>query len=216
MNTISASAAATSHFVSIRDVAEALHMPIGTVGHYLSRNPRVTNKPGSKFALVKETAAKMGYMNREQRHQVKMAIKPAKKPYYRNTAFRSIQEQRDYMRYLRDKGYGNTDIARKCGVARITVYRNIGATPADLAKMNRVVAQTLRAQKNAARSAYVLNQPILEYNAKVEKHNKMKAELRLLQLELLEAKPAIEHAAAKFVAVPSTVNLATVRPTALM
>lgn len=205
----------TSH-VSVKDIANALQFPVGTVGRYLSSS-YTAKKPGSRAMLVKETAAKMGYMNRDQRKQQKAERKEQQKAenqYYRNTPFHSVQEAQDYMRHLRDIGFGNTEIARRAGVKTITVRRYIGSTPADLARHNRVMGQKIRAQKNAARKQFVLNKPIREYNAKVEKHNKMKAELNLLQMELLTEKPEIMKASQTKIDFPM-VDLHTVQPTAL-
>ena len=191
-----AAVAAMNRPVSVKDIANVLQFPVGTVGRYLSSSH--TAKPGSKAELVKETAAKMGYLNRN----------------YRNMPFHSMQEAQDYMRHLRDGGFGNTEIAQRAGVTVVTVRRYIGPTPADLAKHNRMMGQKIRAQKNAARKAYVRNKPILEYNARVEEHNKLKAQVARMEAELKPQMPAIEKAAQIQIAFPM-IDLKTVQPTAL-
>lgn len=202
-----AAVAAMNRPVSVKDIANVLQFPVGTVGRYLSSSH--TAKPGSKAELVKETAAKMGYLNRNQRKQQK-----AENRYYRNMPFHSMQEAQDYMRHLRDGGFGNTEIAQRAGVTVVTVRRYIGPTPADLAKHNRMMGQKIRAQKNAARKAYVRNKPILEYNARVEEHNKLKAQVARMEAELKPQMPAIEKAAQIQIAFPM-IDLKTVQPTAL-
>lgn len=128
--------------------------------------------------------------------------------------FRTREEEIARMQELRAQGYSNAEIAKAVGRAECTVRANIGLQDTELSIQNRAMAAHIRAQKNAARKAYVINKPIREYNARVEKHNKMKAELALLQVDLLSEKPAIEQAAKTKIDFP-LVNLATVQPTAL-
>ena len=118
------------------------------------------------------------------------------------------------MSYLRSQGYGNFEIARMAATTPKTVRSHIGNEPVELAKQNRAMAQHIRAQKNAARKQVVINKSIAQYNAKVEKHNKMKAELNLLQTELLTEKPKIMKAAQTEIKFPM-VDLKTLQPTAL-
>ena len=133
---------------------------------------------------------------------------------YCNGCFHSREDEVRHMKYLREQGYSNSEIAKAIGRSYQAVLMNIGKQDPELSKQNVAMAQHIRAQKNAARKQYVLNKPIREYNAKVEAHNKMKAELALLQVDLLSEKPIIEKAAQTKIEFPM-VNLATVQPTAL-
>ena len=133
---------------------------------------------------------------------------------YYNGNFKTKAEEVTRMKELRAMGYSNTEIAKAIGRCYDTVHRNIGKQDVELSTQNRVMAAHIRAQKNAARRQYVLNKPIREYNAKVEKHNKMKAELNLLQTELLTEKPEIMKAAQTEIKFPM-VDLKTLQPTAL-
>ena len=133
---------------------------------------------------------------------------------YCNGCFHSREDEVRHMKYLREQGYSNAEIAKMIGRTAQTVLANIGKQDPELSKQNVAMAQHIRAQKNAARKAYVINKPIREYNKRVEQHNKMKAELNLLQLDLLTQKPIIEQAAQTKIDFP-LVNLSTVQPTAL-
>ena len=106
------------------------------------------------------------------------------------------------------------EIARKIGRSLSMVGNYLGSQDPVLSTQNRVMAQHIRAQKNAARKQYVLNRPILEYNAKVEEHNKLKAKVVQMEAELLPQTPAIEKAAQIKIDFP-LVNLSTLKPTAL-
>ena len=134
--------------------------------------------------------------------------------YYWNGCFHSKKEEVRHMEELRAKGYSNAEIAKAIGRSKCTVIDNIGKQDPELSKQNRVMAAHIRAQKNAARKQYVLNRPILEYNAKVEEHNKLKAKVVQMEAELLPQAPAIEKAAQIKIDFP-LVNLSTLKPTAL-
>ena len=160
-------------------------------------------------------AEENGYENHtSEAFKARRAAEKAANTWYYDTAFHTRQDLIDYMRHLRSLGYGNTEIARKAGVARQTVQRNIGPEPSSLAKHTRAVAQKLRAQKNAARRSYLRNQPIAEYNMQVAKHNELKAKVAAMEAELTAQKPAIEKAAAEKVSFP-LLNLSQLSPTAL-
>lgn len=167
---------------------------------------------------IRKAAAMYGIKTRAQQikeREEEHARKATANPYYRDTPFRTVQEQIDYMLYLRKNGCGNTEIAKRTGVACMTVRRKIGPTPADLANHNRSTAQTLRAQKNAARKAYIRNAPIAEYNKKVEEHNKLKAQIVQMEAELRPQTPAIEKIAAQKIEAPA-MNLTMLSPTPIM
>lgn len=134
---------------------------------------------------------------------------------YFNGNFKTREEEIARMLELRGQGYSNKEIAQKIGRCPETVRYNIGKQDPELTYQNNVMAAKIRAQKNAARKQYVTNKPIREYNKRVEAHNKMKAELNRLQVELLTEKPAIEQAAKVKVDCPA-LDLHTVQPTALM
>lgn len=128
--------------------------------------------------------------------------------------FNTREEETARMKELREMGYSNKEIADKIGRSYAMVYNNLGKQDPILSKQNVAMSQHIRAQKNAARKQYVVNKPIREYNAKVEKHNQMKAELNKLQTELLTGKPEIMKAAQTKIDFPM-VDLKTVQPTAL-
>lgn len=133
---------------------------------------------------------------------------------YRNGNFKTREEEIARMNELRAMGYSNQEIAKAIGRSRTYVLNNIGIQDIELSKQNRAMAQHIIAQKNAARKQYVINKPIREYNKRVDEHNRMKAELAQLQLELLEQKPGIVQAAQTKISFP-LIDLHTVQPTAL-
>lgn len=128
--------------------------------------------------------------------------------------FKTREEEIARMQELRAQGYSNAEIAKAIGRCPDTVRENIGKQDIELSLQNRAMGAHIRAQKNAARKAYVVNKPIREYNKRVEQHNKMKAELALLQVDLLTQKPIIEQAAQTKIDFP-LIDLHTVQPTAL-
>lgn len=128
--------------------------------------------------------------------------------------FATKEEETSRMEELRAAGYSNHEIAVKIGRSHYCVLRRIGKQDIELSIQNRNMGQHIRAQKNAARKQYVLNKPIREYNAKVEAHNKMKAEIAKMEAELRPQTPAIEKAAQIKIDFP-LVDLRTVQPTAL-
>ena len=134
--------------------------------------------------------------------------------YWHNGNFKTHEEEIARMQELRNMGYSNEEIAKSIGRTRNTVRCNIGKQDPELSKQNRVMANHIRAQKNAARRLYVLNKPIREYNKRVEAHNKMKAEIAKMESELLPQLPTIEKAAQIKIDFP-LVNLSTLKPTAL-
>lgn len=194
--------------VTLKKIAESIGVSVPTVHRAIKK------QKGS----IWELAMKYGYENSHDpaviERKAKEKAERKAQEYYRNTPFHSIEEQKKYMLYLREKGYGNTAIAKMSGLARNTVRRNIGATPADLAKHNRQMGMYVFAQKNAARQQYVLNKPIREYNKRVEEHNKMKAQIAQMEAELKPQTPIIEQAAKQKITFPM-IDLSTVQPTAL-
>lgn len=152
---------------------------------------------------------------KQRENQKKWAVKNGlRTENWRGGNFKTREEEVARMKELRAMGYSNPEIAKMIGRDVHAVLRNIGKQDPELAKQNVAMAAHIRAQKNAARKQYMINKPIREYNAKVEQHNKMKAELNMLQLELLEQKPAIEQTAQTKIDFP-LVDLRTVQPTAL-
>lgn len=189
--------------ITQEDIAVAVGASRTTVA--LALNGRVSTELGRK---IRDYANSVGYKTPRKKDIEN------REDYWYGTSFKSRKELVAYCEYLRKEGYGNTEIAKKAGVTIVTVRRNIGAEPIALAKHNRVVGQKLRAQKNAARRSYLHNQPIAEYNAKVDEHNALKAKVAAMEAELAAQTPAIEQAAAKKVYVPN-LNLAQLSPTAL-
>ena len=213
-NPVAQVAAAMNRPVTKEDIAKVLNLPIGTVRAYLSKNPTASDKPGSKVALVRETAKNMGY-DPAAAHAYGTTYKDGRTTgtWYKGN-FKSRQEEIARMQELRAQGYSNAEIAKAIGRTAVCVWTNIGPQDPELSNQNRAMAQHIRAQKNAARKAYVINKPIREYNKRVEQHNKMKAELALLQVDLLTQKPIIEQAAQTKIDFP-LIDLHTVQPTAL-
>lgn len=193
-------------------IADALGTNLSNVNRAL--NGKLFNKELAK--KIVEYAAQNGYESKEERAKkaADEATKKAANKWYHGTAFRTKEELISYMQNLRDLGYGNMEIAKKSGVTPITVRRNIGIESAYLAKHNRVLGQKIRAQKNAARAAYLRNKPIAEYNAKVKEHNDLKAKVVKLEAELSQQQPAIEKLAAQKIPVPQ-IDLGSLQPTAL-
>lgn len=197
-------------------IADALGASLSNVNRALKG--KLFNKELAKKII--EYAAQNGYETKEDRAKkavekaAEKAAERAANRWWYGTAFRTQEELISYMRNLRDLGYGNMEIAKKSGVTPITVRRNIGAEPAYLAKHNRIVGMKIRAQKNAARAAYLRNKPIAEYNAKVEEHNDLKAKVVKLEAELSQQQPAIEKLAAQKIPVPQ-IDLGSLQPTAL-
>ena len=128
--------------------------------------------------------------------------------------FNTREEETARMKELREMGYSNKEIADKIGRSYAMVYNNLGKQDPILSKQNVAMSQHIRAQKNAARKQYVVNKPIREYNAKVEAHNKLKAEVARMEKELKPQTPAIEKAAQTKIDFP-LVDLHTLQPTAL-
>ena len=166
---------------------------------------------------IRKIAEMYGYKTVERRKTERANMEAEKKAsvYYRNTPFHNRAEQISYMMHLREQGYGNTEIAKRTGLTIKSVRMNIGAAPAELTKHNRATAQKIRAQKNAARKAYVRNAPIAEYNKKVEEHNALKAKVAQMEQELRPQTTAIEKLAAQKVETPA-MNLSMLSPTAIM
>lgn len=194
--------------VTAKDVAAKLGKSAYSVAWYLG-NEQSKDLQTPTAILVRKTAQEMGY---KPRNEWTYAERPAK--FYWNGNFHTKEEEVARMKELRAQGYSNAEIAKAIGRTRDTVWRSIGKQDPELAKQNVAMAAHIRAQKNAARKQYVLNKPIREYNKKVEAHNKMKAELNLLQMELLTEKPEIMKAAQTEIKFPM-VDLKTLQPTAL-
>ena len=196
---------------NMRDIAEACGVSVSYVSLILNGHKNCNTDLAKKVIAY---VSSIGYKTMAEKKQEKTEAEQNAQRYWFNTAFKTRADFVSYCKYLREEGYGNTEIAKRAGVTRQTVRRNIGAEPIALAKHNRVVGQKLRAQKNAARRSYLRNQPIAEYNAKVDEHNALKAKVAAMEAELAAQTPAIEQAAAKKVYVPN-LNLAQLSPTAL-
>lgn len=198
--------------VTLKAIAKVTGVSVSSV--YRAINGKCDNATSKD---IRKIAEMYGYKTVERRKTERAKMEAEKKAsvYYNNTPFHSKAEQISYMMYLRERGFGNTEIAKRTGLTRQTVRRNIGDTPAELAKNNRVTAQKLRAQKNAARKAYVRNAPIAEYNKKVEEHNALKAKVAQMEQELRPQTSAIEKLAAQKVETPA-MNLSMLSPTAIM
>ena len=194
--------------VTAKDVAEKLGKSAYSVAWYLG-NKQSKDLQTPTAILVRKTAQEMGYKPRKEWTH---AERPAK--FYWNGNFHTKEEEVARMKELRAQGYSNAEIAKAIGRTRDTVWRSIGKQDPELAKQNVAMASHIRAQKNAARKQFVINKSIAQYNAKVEKHNKMKAELNALQVELLTEKPEIMKAAQTEIKFPM-VDLKTLQPTAL-
>lgn len=193
-------------------MADALGTSMSTVSRAL--NGKLKNK--ELAAKILEYASRHGYENHtSSEYKAKKAAEKAANSWWCGTAFRTREEMIAYMKNLRDLGYGNTEIAKRAGVTPITVRRNIGLMPADLARHNRIVGQQLRVQKRVARAAYLRNKPIAEYNAKVDERNALKEKMAKLDAEIAEKQPAIEKLAAQKVPAPQ-LNLSSLSPTPLM
>lgn len=194
--------------VTMKNVAEKLSMPLSTVQNCMNTNPNVNKRYSpNTVSFVRDAAAKMGYVSRKE------AVEANVKTWY-GSNFKTKEDMIARMKELRGDGYSNAEIARKIGVSWSTVLRNIGKQDTELSRQNVVMARRIRAQKDAARKQYVLNKPIREYNAKVERHNKMKAELKQMEAELRPQTPMIQQAAQMKIDFP-LVDLKTVQPTAL-
>lgn len=210
MNT---SASSMNRPVTARDIAAALHLSLNTVTVYLSKKERNS----ATAQRVRDYAEKVGYDPKkalEYGRRYKNTEKPVIESYYYNGNFHTKEEEVARMKELREQGFSNAEIAKKLGRGIVTVWNAIGKQDKELTLQNIAMAAHIRAQKNAARKQYVVNKPIREYNAKVEQHNKMKAELNKLQTELLTEKSAIVQAAKTKIDFP-LVDLHTVQPTAL-
>ena len=206
--------AAMNRPVTMKDIAKALNLPIGTVHGYLAKNPTAPFRPGSKVALVRETAKKMGYNPAAARAYARKTKDGRTVKNWYGGNFKSRQEETARMNELRDLGYSNAEIAKAIGRGYLCVLRNIGKQDPELSNQNRAMAQHIRAQKNAARKQYVLNKPIREYNKRVEEHNKLKAQVAKMEAELKPQTPIVEKAAQTKIDFP-LVDLHTVQPTAL-
>lgn len=203
--------------VTQKSIASEFGVPIVTVNRAL--HGKIHTELAEK---IKRFAVENNYENpQDPEVKARHAEEKRAETYYCKTAFHDRGELQAYMRYLRKEGYGNTEIAKKAGITRNTVRRNIGPTPPELAKHNRVMGQKLRGLKNAARRQYLHNKPIAEYNARVEQVNKLRedaakalAAADALKAQLTVQTPAIEALAAKKLQTPS-LNLASLTPTAL-
>ena len=133
---------------------------------------------------------------------------------WHNGNFKTKEEEIARMKELRAMGYSNTEIAAAIGRSVETVRKDIGKQDRELWRQNVAMAQKYRAQKNAARKQYVVNKPIREYNRKVEAHNKLKAQVAQMELELKPQINAIEQAAQTKIEFPM-MQMETVKPVAL-
>lgn len=129
--------------------------------------------------------------------------------YWFNGNFHTKAEETKRMEELRKQGFSNAEIAKKIGRGRQTVYDRIGKQPKEMTMQNIAIGKKIQAQKNAARKQYVINQPIIEYNKKVEEMNKVKAELDALQKDISVKQKIAETNARKTVKAPSIVLTTT-------
>jgi len=193
-------------------IADAFGTSIASVNRALKG--KLNNK--ELAAKILEYALQHGYENHTSpEYKAKKAAEKAANTWWCSTAFRTREEMITYMTHLRDLGFGNMEIAKKAGVTPITVRRNIGATPAELAKHNRTVGAKLGVVKRMARAVYIRNKSIAEYNAKVDERNALKEKMEKLEAEIAQQQPAVEKLAAKKIPVPQ-LDLAALSPTALM
>lgn len=198
--------------VMVKDIAEKLGKSRGCVSFYLAKSNANMQTPTA--ILIRNTAKEMKYNPVEAKsYAVKTRDGRTTSSWYGGN-FKSRQEEIARMQELRGKGYSNAEIAKAIGRSYNAVRNNIGKQDPELTIQNRNMAQHIRAQKNAVRKMYVINKNIAQYNAKVEKHNKMKAELNLLQTQLLSEKPEIMKASQTQINVPQ-VDLKVLTPTAL-
>lgn len=230
-----AAIASVNRPVMYKDIAEKLGMPLTTVYRYMNHKYPYN---GKTVQLVRKTAEEMGYNKNEAtcscgktftRNYAQQFLCPAckqehkkvldKKRYgysmnYWNGNFKTREEEIARMKELRAKGYSNSEVAKAIGRSYSTVLCAIGKQDPELAKQNIAMAAHIRAQKNAARKQYLLNKPIREYNAKVEAHNKLKAQVAQMEAELKPQTPIMEQASQIQINFP-LVDLRTVQPTAL-
>ena len=136
-------------------------------------------------------------------------IRQKAKKYWHNGCFHTQEEEVKRMKQLRSEGYSNAEIAKKIGRAYDTVRRVIGSQPNEMTRQNIAIGKKIQAQKNAARKQYVINQPIIEYNRKVEELNKVKEELDALQKDISVKQKTAETNARKTVKAPSIVLTTT-------
>ena len=114
------------------------------------------------------------------------------KKFYFNGCFHSRAEEQERMMQLREEGYSNMEIAQKIGRHYNTVLLAIGYQPEEMTKKNHMMGQKIRAQKNASRKQYVVNEKVTEYNRKVEECKQKQIELTALQLTVTNMEKAIQ------------------------
>ena len=112
--------------------------------------------------------------------------------FYCNGCFHSREEEQKRMLQLREDGYSNMEIAQKIGRHYKTVLLAIGYQPDGITKKNKVMGQKIRAQKNASRKQYVVNEQVTEYNRKVDECEKKRVELKELQITVGNMEKAIK------------------------
>lgn len=152
--------------------------------------------------------------HRKEHNRVYSKIRRGGSMNYWNGNFKTKEEEIARMKELRAMGYSNHEIAKAVGRTDNTVRCNIGKQDRELWRQNTTMAAKYRAQKNAARKQYVVNKPIREYNRKVEAHNKLKAQVAQMELELKPQINAIEKAAQTKIEFPM-MQMETVKPVAL-
>ena len=196
--------------ITITNIANHFNVSASYISMCLSGK----NGNGARVKQIREYAEQIGYKSVAERKEAAKKERAAH-TWWKGGCFHEREEERSRMLELRADGYSNKEIAKKVGRTAMTVRRNIGSQPAEMTKVNRQTAQHIRAYKSAARKMAVSNTKIAAYNEKVERHNKIKVELALLEKDLLKNKPNIEAIAAAPIAVPP-VDLHAVQPTALM
>lgn len=112
--------------------------------------------------------------------------------FYHNGCFHSREEEQKRMEELRAEGYSNMEIAQKIGRDYKTVLIAIGYQPDGITKKNKIMGQKIRAQKNASRKQYVVNEQVTTYNNKVSECKQKQKELKELQKTVISMEKAIQ------------------------
>lgn len=196
--------------VSMEMIANKLGISCTTVQRvYASNGKKVNEKIEEK---IRQAADILGYIpGRNKKHNGKdVAVK-----WWWGGNFHTKEEEVSRMLDYRKAGFTNAEIAKKLGRSRDTVDRHLGKQDAAMTAMSCKMAGLRRAQQNAARKQYAINKPILEYNAKVEEHNTLKAKLEKMEAEIAPQTPHIEKICTQKIDIPA-LNLKTLQPTQIM
>ena len=207
----------------VRKTAEEMGYDKQAVLNYTSRNmveKRVCSATCECGKVYQKKSGSQAYCpecakaKRQEYRHVYIKVRNGRSMNYRNGNFKTREEEVARMKELRELGYSNAEIAKAVGRSEQTVRNAIGKQDYELWRQNIAMGAHIRAQKNAARKQYLLNKPIREYNAKVEAHNKLKAQVAQMEAELKPQTPIMEQASQIQINFP-LVDLRTVQPTAL-